>query len=273
MKAVISTLEEVDESLRGEYEKGDDGRFHVKLEGSPKGFVSGVEHDGIKRKVVEFRDTNIELLKDIAGLAGVQEASNIEPLKIKLAAMSNIDPKEHAKLSAKIKELEAGNENQPDVADIVKTQVGLAVAPLQEKVDKAEKREADAILRANRALLRESIGTVAAKNGARPDALSYILDQSEHSFEVTEDKVVAKSGIFSEKDPSKSLEIEEWMTGAVKKYAFAFEASKGGDPPTKEGSRLTVRDGVTILKNPTPQELGQHSRDIAQGKVQILNTE
>ena len=62
-KAVVSTLTEVPEVLRGEYEVQDDGTFRLKLEGDYPGFAPAAEVEKLREKVNEFRANNIALDK------------------------------------------------------------------------------------------------------------------------------------------------------------------------------------------------------------------
>jgi hypothetical protein len=59
LKFVVEDINTVAEPLRGEYEKKDDGKYHLKTEGD----LPGVNE--ANAKVAEFRDTNIALNKKV----------------------------------------------------------------------------------------------------------------------------------------------------------------------------------------------------------------
>ena len=54
MKAILDTLDDVAEPLRGEYESHE-GRYRLKVEGTPAGFVPSSEHVDVRTKLSEFR--------------------------------------------------------------------------------------------------------------------------------------------------------------------------------------------------------------------------
>lgn len=286
MKAILDNLDDVPESLRGEYESHE-GKYRLKVEGTPVGFVPSSDHVDVRTKLSEFRDTTTSLYKDIAELAGVSEASSLAPLKELITKLKDIDPEEHKKIKAKLAELEKKGAKPDDVAAQIATAVSEAINPLKKQLEaehtqrvESDSKRADADKRADRAMLRNAIGGKLSEAGARSDALSYLLDKSEESFHVQEEKVVAKANVYS-KDPAKAtggvqdaLGLDEWVKNAVSEYAFAFEPSGGGGTPTnKPGPGGTYpRPNAKVLVNPSPQEIGRNMDDIRAGKVRIENT-
>jgi len=281
MKTIINTLEEVVEAFRGEYESKN-GKYHLKMEGEIPGATELAESKG---KVIEFRDRNIKLLSGIALLAGVEKTEDLEPLKTKLAEHKvvaeehKVATEENKKMKGQLEEIKKkGISKGDDVAELIKEQIGIAVEPLRKQLEVTETTlatektaRAEVQKRADSALLREMIGSKATKLGARAKALEFLVEQAEESFVVKGEKVVARDSKFSVKKPAEPLEIEEWLEGAVKDYDFAFAPSQGGDPtPTNSGTG-TPRPGVKQLVNPTPQELGQYSKQIANKEVQVIN--
>lgn len=275
MKTIITTLEEVVEAFRGEYESRN-GKYYLKMEGEIPGAVELAESKG---KVIEFRDHNIRLLKGIAELAGVSEARDLEPIKTKLAQYEGINPTEHKKMKDQLEEIKKkGISKGDDVAEIVREQIGIAVDPLRKQLEvteatlSAEKTaRAEAQKRADSALLREMIGSKATKIGAKANALGFLIGQAEGSFVVKDEKVVARDAKFSVKKPGEPLEIDEWLEGAIKDYDFAFGPSLGGEPAPTGSGLGKPKPGVKQLVNPTPQELGQYSKQIAKGEMQIIS--
>ncbi len=286
MKAILDTLDGVPEALQGEYESHE-GKYKLKVEGTPNGFVPASELVTERTKLSEFRDTTTNLYKDIAALAGVSEASSLEPLKELVAKLKDVDPEEHKKIKAKLAELEKKGEKPSDVTEQIAAAVSEAINPLKKQLEsehnqrvESDSKRADADKRADRAMLRNAIGGKLSEAGARSDALSYLLDKSEDSFHVQEEKVIAKANIYS-KDPAKStggvqdaLDVDEWVKNAITEYAFAFEASGGGGTPTnKPGPGGTYpRPNAKVLINPSPQEIGRNMDKIRAGEVRIENT-
>jgi len=281
MKTIIDTLEDVVEAFRGEYESKN-GKYHLKMEGEIPGAAELAESKG---KVIEFRDRNIKLLSGIALLAGVEKTEDLEPLKTKFAEHKVVTEKhkvvveEHKKMKEQLEEIKKkGITKGDDVEEIVRKQIGIAVDPIRKQLETTETTlatektaRAEAQKRADSALLREKIGTEATKIGAKANALGFLIGQAEESFVVKDEKVVARDSKFSVKKPAEPLEIEEWLEGAIKDYDFAFAPSQGGDPtPTNSGTG-TPRPGVKQLVNPTPQELGKYSKEIAKREIQVVN--
>jgi len=250
LKATISSLSEVEESLHGEYEERD-GKFVLKLDGEIPGFVRADDYGELKQKVVLFRDNYTGLMKRAKEIAGVDEMddaltplrSTIESLKSKLAEAST-DPNSQS----------------------LQEQIQKAIKPLQEKLDRSEAERLTAQERASKALLRENIGAVLTKAGAQPNALGFLLDQSETVFEVKDDKVVARDGHFTEQ--GKPTTPSDWLAAATKEFDFAFKRSSGGGASPSNGEPAA---GSNILRNPTPEQLGAHMDDISSGKIQIVN--
>jgi hypothetical protein len=259
MRVVVDSLDDIPEALRSEYEERD-GRHVLKLEGEVPGMVKASEHADIKRKLAEFRDKNLKLLSKASELAGVETIDeDLSPLGAAIKSFKD-----------KIGVLE---NSTSDDKNKFQDMLSKALTPIKEKLEKAELERTEAQERANKAMLRENFGTVLQKAGARANAIHYLLEQAEKSFEIREDKVVARDGLFSDDDPTKSLSPEEWVKKAVKDHDFAFEKSNGDGgtkpPAGGRGSGTPPRVGVKILKSPTPEELGLNADAIAKGEVVI----
>ena len=249
MKTVLSSLSDVPEALHGEYEERD-GKFFLKIDGEVPGFVRANDYGDLKQKVTLFREKYTAAMKRASEIAGVDEIDDdltplrttLESLKGKLAKLSDTD---HESLQEQIQK---------------------AIKPLQEKLDRSEAERATAQERASKALLRENIGSVLTKGGAQPNALAFLLDQSEKVFEVKDDKVAARDGHFTEQ--GKPVTPSDWLVTATKEFDFAFKKSSGGGALPSNGE---PGSGANILRNPTPEQLGAHMDDIASGKTQIVN--
>jgi hypothetical protein len=73
------------------------------------------------------------------------------------------------------------------------------------------------------------------------------------------------------KAPTDADKLVDWLTEAAvsKELAFAFHSSNGGGATAGSKPALVSNPNAKILRNPTPQELGQFSREIASGAVKI----
>lgn len=255
MKYTIASLEEVAEGLRSEYELKD-GKFVLKVEGDIPTVIAA------NAKVVEFRDKNIALLKEVDQLRPV------------VAKFEGIDPDEAKNAIEKVKTL--GKKGIADADDFdakVRLTVDELVKPLRDQVAASAAETLAERKRADDFLLSSTIGDKFGKVGGRAKAVDQVVSLARENFEVKDGKVAAKTGKFSAEKPGDPLPVEEWLGTVAKDYDFLFEPSGGGGarPGTGGGApaKKEVRPGVTIIKNPTPQELGSYAADAKAGKVKF----
>lgn len=256
---VVDKLEDVPEAARSFYTQRD-GKYHVDLTAAPSGFVPASELTLANNKVIEFRDTNVTLTKKVA---------EIEPIAKKF---EGIDADAAKAALAKVKELaDGGVKDTKDVQTLVTAAVKAAVEPLQAQLSNITTTAEQERKRAETLTLRGTIGELFNKAGGQADALDYIVSKTAGVFVIEGGVVKAAAGQYSADRPGEPLTIEEWMTRQTRENAFAFKASGGGGAigGPKPGDRNDTRAGVTILKDPTPTQLGQHSKDILAGKVRV----
>lgn len=262
---VVDRIEDVPEPARTFYVQKD-GKFHVDLSGAPVGFVPQTELQAANAKVIEFRDNNIALNKKV---------SELEP---QVAKFTGIDPEAAKAAIAAQKALQdKGVKSADDISTIVQTAVNAAVQPLQEQITsfkstaEAEKKKSEDLL------LRGTLGEKFIKAGGEPNALNFIVNEARGVFVVDNETIKAAAGQYSTDRPGEPLTIDEWLTRETKQNSFAFKPSGGGggvgNPKPGETGGVTLRPGQTILKDPTPAELGAASKDILAGKVKVVYTE
>jgi hypothetical protein len=262
MKTVLDTLDGLSDELKAEYSEKD-GKFHLKLEGSVPGSVAPGELASANQKIVEFRNKNIELMK---------ENDELRPLKDRFAG---IDPTEARQAMEKVKALgKEGIRDADDLAKKIKDEAEALIKPLRDQLAQSAAETAAAQKRADDSLFDATITEQFSKLQGKAQARSFVVNLAKEDFEVKDGKVVAKAGKFSTKTPGDPLTPEEWLTSKVQKdHDYVFQPSNGGGtPPAKPGTTVNKpanRDGVKILKNPTPQQLGEFATEIAQGKMRI----
>ena len=255
---VVEKLEEVPEPARQFYVQKD-GKFHVDLSAAPAGFVPATELASANGKVVEFRDNNVKLLQEI------------EPLRKLKTELGDVDPKTAKEAVTELKTLkEKGVAKPDDINVLVTSAVQAAVKPLQEQLTQATQATAAERKRADDALLRSVVGEKFQKVGGIASAVDFIVGKAADAFEVKDGTVVAKANKFSPKNPSSPLSVEEWLDTATKDHDFAFKASTGaGAQPAGGGGG--ARPGQVVLKNPTPQQLGDPkvAKGLKEGTMRI----
>jgi hypothetical protein len=264
MKAILENLDGIDEALKGEYEQRD-GKFYLKLEGIPAGFVDQKELLEANTKIVEFRNKNIALMK---------ENQELQPLKTKY---EGIDPEEARTALKKVAALDKkGIKDAEDFDERVKAATEVLIKPLRDQLAMSAAETAEARKRADDSLLHSFISERFLKSGGKANATDYVVGLAKEDFEVKDGKVVPKAGKFSVKHPGDPLTPEEWLTAKVQKeHDYVFTPSNGGGaPPAKPGApnvpiKSNTKPGQTILKNPTPQQLGEYASEIGSGKMKV----
>jgi hypothetical protein len=253
----VNTLQEVPEPLRQFYVEKD-GKFHVDLSGPPTGFVPSADLATANGKVVEFRDNNVKLLQEI------------EPLRKLKTDLGDLDITVAKTAVTELKTLKEKGVSKPDdITAMMKSVAEQTAKPLQDALAlltttaKADRERAD------EATFRTAIGEKFTKAGGLPKALDYIINEAKSVFKVDNGKVAALPNKFSTVTPGNPLEIDEWLTSAAKEHDFAFKPSQGGGAPPAGGGGAPHRAGQTVLRNPTPQQLGDASKDISTGKVRV----
>lgn len=267
MKSVIDTLDAVAEPLREHYE-AKDGKFYLKLDEAPAGFVKASDLAAANAKIVDFRNNNISLMKEV---------EELRPLKTRF---EGIDPEEARTAVKRIKDL--GTKGVKDADDLdarLKTMVEAAVQPLRQQVAESQAATKAERERANEFLLRTTIGDTFVKNGGKPNAINFVVGLAKDHFEVRDNEVAARTGKFSSEKPGDPLSVDEWLISQVaKEHDYVFQPSSGGGAPNSKTvsnapTQVKTRPGQTVLKNPTPQELGQNAAAIKAGTVKVEYTE
>lgn len=257
---VIDKLEDVAEPARQFYVPKD-GKFHVDLSGTPAGFASAADLANANAKVVEFRDTNIALKKTV---------DELTPLKTKF---EGIDPDAAKAAIAAQEELKKKGINKPDdIAAAINAAVTAAVKPLTEQITSITTTAKDQQARADAMTLRSTLSDKFTKAGGVPDALDFVVNKAAGVFVVDGGNVKAAANQFSADRPGEPLGLDEWMTRLTKEASFAFKPSGGGgaNPMTAGGPARPA--GQLVLRDPTPQQLGQHAKEITKGTMRVEYT-
>lgn len=263
LAAVVDSVDKIPEAQRSLYIQRE-GKFVLDIEGTPNGFVTASELATEKGKVVEFRENNTKLIKEV---------EELRPLKTKFG---DLDPVTARKAVDELAELKKTGINKPDdVTTIVKAAVEAAITPFREQITQQSTKLESERVRADEATLKSAISTQFSKAGGRASAFDYIFGKSKDSFEVRDGNVTAKAAKFSPSNPSNPLSIEEWMAAAIKTEDFAFAPSQGGGASgSGSSSGAGLRADQRVITNPTPQQLGDPklAKEIKDGKLRFAFT-
>ena len=224
LEMVVDSLESVPEAVRGEYAKGEDGKFHLSVNGG----------------------------EDVSGLKSAlqKEREQVKELKAKAAAYEGIDPAKATEALEKLRQIEEKELiAKGEVDKVVENRTKLMQQDHAEQVKKlterAEKAEADAAKASERlasvVIERDVSEAVNLVGQPRKNALLDILHRARQTWRLDEDgKPVATNPdgttIYG-KDGKAPISMKEWAETLLESAPHLFEESKGG------GARGSVMGG------------------------------
>lgn len=235
LKAVVKSLDEVDEAVRSLYAKRRDGSYELDVD------VSG--HSGVSEIQSQFEDAKStrdkakkaqrEFLERL-GVESVEDAAKTvdDLLKLKKDADSNRTKKllDEGKLEEILTERTAEMKRAHEAA----------LKKLQE--DNGTLRGI-----AERAMVDQSLLAAATTAGVRNTAMTDVLLRGKQVFHLDGDKVIAKDGektrFGSDGNP---LTMSEWLEKLHEDAPHLFEPSNGGG--ATGGSRQGGSDGFTLTR-------------------------
>jgi hypothetical protein len=271
VKAVINSLDEIDEALQAEYEE-QNGKFVLKIEGDHPSIakvvldanekVTAAQRDA-KKQVAEFRDNNVALLK-LLGAEGFDDA------KAKIETFKSIDPDEYQKAKTRIQELEAkGVTKGEDIQALVQKQVAAAVAPYEKKLREQEEQRAAEAQQYARAQVEQALTQAAVKAGVAESAIEDFVSRGSKVFHFDNGKVIAKDGdevVFSKRRPADPLDVLEWAEDLQGTAPHIFKPSGGGGAA---GDDDAGGAGTRYVNSFDPMEIGRNLEGIASGEVKV----
>lgn len=228
LPAVVESLDKVPEAIRGEYEQRD-GKFVLRLDGEPPGFVP-------KSRIDEFRENNIRLTREKEQLAAQAER------------FKDLDPDKAREALAKLRDLEDKKLiDEGKIDELVAQRVERIVAEKQgriEEVSKAyekEKSQREAFeAELSRELIQRTVDDSALRHKVLPTALNIVRLLAQHGdhngvrwtldSQTRKQAAIKADGtpVWSAKDPTKPLEMDEWMADLVKHNPTIVPPSTGG---------------------------------------------
>lgn len=216
MKAVLSSLSEIPEPMRGEYEQRD-GKFYLRLDGEVPGFVSAADLSEANQKLAEFRDKNRSM------------HGELEQFRTRF---SGVDPDEHKKLKEKLAEIEKqGVKGGTDVSALIQSAIQENVGPLQKKLDEITAKEQRVTAQLARKELESVLTQEGLRAGIREEAMPDYINRGVAIWKLEEGKPVARNGetpLFSKKKVTEPLTPAEWVSLLSVDAPHLFRPSKGG---------------------------------------------
>tara|TARA_R110000824_G_scaffold77787_2_gene196632 strand:- start:5028 stop:5849 length:822 start_codon:yes stop_codon:yes gene_type:complete len=263
LKAVLQGQEEFDslpESVRDHYTESD-GSFALSVEGS-----TGRENE-LGAKVAEFRDNNVQLMKDKVSLSGQLEEMNGKYSSVDLDVYKKLVA-DHAKLETK----EAKVVTNSDLSSQIQDAVLNAVKPIQAQLNESQERESQAKRNLDSATFRNMVHKVAVESGVRNEALDDVLNRaSEAGFVLHEGKArIFSDGVvkFSPDRPDQPYTVAEWMVGLQRDGgAHLFRPSHSTGDQDQAGPEQRLKSGQ--LQDPSMTQFSRNLEAIAAGKVKV----
>ena len=252
--------ESLPEPIRDHYTESD-GKFVLSVDGTTK------RETDLGLKVAEFREYNVQLLKDKVSLSG-----QVDDLQSKY---SDVDPQIYRKLMsdhAKLENKDAKVVTNSDLSTQIREAVTNAVKPIQARLDKSQERETLAQAGLERSTFTGMVNKASIDAGVRQEAIDDVLGRATSSgFSLHEGQPrMMQDGIvkFSPDKPDQPYTISEWLTSLQRdggSHLFKPSVSTGDQDQTAPGSRL--RSGT--LRDPSVQQFARNIEGIASGKVTV----
>lgn len=215
LQLVVDSLDNVPEPIRGEYAKGEDGKFHLNVDG----------------------------VEDVTGLKSAlqKERDNVKELKAKYAAYEGIDPEKAQEALQKLRDLEekklieAGElekvlENR---TKMMRQDHQAQVEQLTKRAEAAETSAADLRKQLATAVIERGIADAVAEVGQpRKGALIDIIQRGRQTWKLDDKgKPVATNEdgttVYG-KDGKEPISMKEWAENLLEQAPHLFEESKGG---------------------------------------------
>lgn len=247
MKAILESLDGLPEAVKSEYEQRADGKFVLKLEGTHPTLEEA------NRKVAEFRDNNIALVKDKAMLEG------------RLKGFDGVDPMEYATLKTRVADFEkkGGVKDPADIETRIRTAVEAAVKPINEKLTAAEQAREESNRRLAFRDLETALTEAGLKVGVDEKALPDFINRGLEIFDLDGTAKDGDTPLFSKDKPSEPLSMLEWATGLASEAPHLFKKSGGGGAGGGAGA------GGKKVVSSDPLVIGQNLEKIAKGEVVV----
>jgi hypothetical protein len=252
LKFIVNNLEDVEEALRPLYKVAADGKFHLQTEADPDA----------KKKVDEFRDNNVKLMKELDEMK--KKYGNIDPEKVKELEKMQQDIDDKKMLDVKgVDELVAQKtermrqDYEDQIAELKKT-----IDAKSTELNKTAERLSEVLIDGEITKAATAIG------GVRPGAMEDIIARGRRVWRLEEGKPVPKEGdkILYGKDAKEIMTFDEWARVLATSAPFLFEPSSGGGAGGAGGAGGGSKKfgGRDLSKIPAQERLRMIHADVAE---------
>lgn len=223
LKAIIDSLDGLEDHIASLYTKREDGKYALEVEGLVD-----------KSKLDEFRNTNVKLLKDL------EKFKDVDPAKY--AELVN----EHRKIQEK-QWIEAG-----DIDKVVEQRVTQMRTDFESRETGYKTNLQSMTAQLEKLLIDNNVREAAIKQGVRPTAVDDVLLRARTMFKVKDGNAVPfndKGEVVYGKDGVNPMAITDWVESLKGTADHLFVPSSGGGAaggavPGRTTSNLTATQKI-----------------------------
>ena len=267
LKLVLKKLEEVEENLRPLYKQvGDE-------------FVLETDDGEYKSRIGEFRNTNIDLNKQITTLQ--EQMTGYTDMQTQLKGFEGIDPEAARKAMGVMQQLDdqklidAGklDEVLEQRTSRMQSDYEGRIKALNESLEQHKSEGAVFKSKLTEVVIDNSLQAAVSKTATvRQGAMQDIISRGRNVWSINDDGTPVPTGsdgkVMYGKDGKTTLSMEEWAQSLVDDAGYLFEQSSGGGSGGGKGGGKGGSDGRTV--DPDDQDgINANIADIASGKVVV----
>lgn len=246
LKAILASLDGLDEATKALYTKGEDGKYHLDVEG-----MVG------KSKLDEFREKNVQMAKEL------------QTLKDKLAQFDGIDLKKYQEL---VQSFENDTERklikEGKIDEVFQMRLAKLQQSYEEKLKAKDTQIAQLTKERDSATQDRDTHIVTSElsraitdpeSGFHPNADRIIQDQVLKNFKYRDGKVVRVNAegaiVFGEK--GEPATIGEFLTEIAKDHPYLVKSSSGGGASNNGGPK---NSGAKTIRRSEFDAIQDHAR-------------
>lgn len=223
LKAILDSLDGLDENLAGLYTKREDGKFVLEVDGLVD-----------KSKLDEFRTTNVKLMKDL------DKFKDVDP--VKYAELM----REHQKIQEK-EWIEAG-----EIDKVVEQRVTQMRTDFESRETGYKTNLQSMTSQLEKLLIDNNVREAAIKQGVRPTAVDDVLLRARTMFKIKDGNAVPfndKGEVVYGKDGTSPMAIGDWVESLKGSADHLFNPSSGGGSqggtiPGRSAANLTATQKI-----------------------------
>lgn len=243
LKAVLESLDDVPEALRGEYAE-QDGKFVLQIDGEKPKPSGNDDASGLKKALEKEREAR---------------KTAESAMKRLTAQIGDLDPEKAREAMKTLAELEEKNLlGEGKFEEAVQRRVERFAEQQKAELEKARTENSTLTQRLEEVLVDAAIRTAATKGGMLPSAVEDAVLFGKQVFKLRDGEPVPMSGdevISSGKDPNKPLSMEEWISARAEDRPHWFGQSGGGGA-TGSGDRGA--NGAVSITRDEARDLGRY---------------